>query len=104
MSELIQTEFYNLLIDSSRVTNHEMQQAYEAFVKEVETLNQPEIDYQTVFRSLNLTCIEFQALHTQILYEQGGMGLKSVLSESSLVSPIHDVFAIFLHASYQCSD
>uniref|UniRef100_UPI00345D2C68 hypothetical protein n=1 Tax=uncultured Dysgonomonas sp. TaxID=206096 RepID=UPI00345D2C68 len=64
--------FFNLLTECSLVTNDEMKHAYEDFVKELVTLNQSEADYQTVFRSLNLTRIEFLILQSQILCEQGG--------------------------------
>lgn len=71
MKRLVKAEFFNLLIDNSSVTNQKMQHAYEIFVIDVLTLNQTETDYRTIFRSLNLTRIEFQSLQTQILYEQG---------------------------------
>lgn len=72
MDELAKTELFYLLENSTEtVTNHEMQHAYENFVKKVVALNQSETDYQMVFRSLNLSRIELQALQTQILYEQG---------------------------------
>lgn len=72
MNDLCKTELFNLLKNNSQtVANQEMQQAYENFVAEVLTLNQSETGYQTVFRLLNLTRIELQALQTQILYEQG---------------------------------
>lgn len=71
MKRLVKAEFFNLLIDNSSVTNLKMQHAYEIFVIDVLTLNQTETDYRTIFRSLNLTRIEFQSLQTQILYEQG---------------------------------
>lgn len=71
MKRLVKAEFFNLLIDNSSVTNQKMQHAYEIFVIDVLTLNQAETDYRTIFRSLNLTRIEFQSLQTQILYEQG---------------------------------
>ena len=71
MKRLVKEEFFNLLIDNSSVTNLKMQHAYEIFVIDVLTLNQTETDYRTIFRSLNLTRIEFQSLQAQILYEQG---------------------------------
>lgn len=72
MDQLEKLELFYLL-EKSRLTatNHEMQQAYETFVKEVETLNQPETDFQTIFRKLNITRIEFKTLQLQILCEQG---------------------------------
>lgn len=84
MDILCKKEFFNLLIENSSVTNQQMQHAYENLVTEVLTLNQTETDYQTIFRSLNLTRIEFQSLQTQILYEQGEKCLKrSLLAESN---------------------
>lgn len=85
MNDFVKTELFNLLINfSPRITNHEMQFAYESFVKEVLTLNQCETDYSVVFRSLNFTRIEFQSLQTQILYEQGEKCPKiSLLAESN---------------------
>lgn len=83
MKRLVKAEFFNLLIDNSSVTNQKMQHAYEIFVIDVLTLNQTETDYRTIFRSLNLTRIEFQSLQTQILYEQGEKCPKiSLLAES----------------------
>lgn len=70
MNELTKTKLFNLLADISQVTNERMKSAYEDFVTEVITLNQSERDYQTVFRSLNLTPIELQSLRTQTLYGQ----------------------------------
>ena len=85
MNDFVKTELFNLLINfSPKITNHEMQFAYENFVAEVLTLNQAETDYRTIFRSLNLTRIEFQSLQTQILYEQGEKCPKiSLLAESN---------------------
>lgn len=60
-----------LSVLSKKVSNREMQQAYETFVKEVETLNQSETDFKTIFRILNITRIEFRTLQAQILCEQG---------------------------------
>ena len=83
MKRLVKAEFFNLLIDNSSVTTQKMQHAYEIFVIDVLTLNQTETDYRTIFRSLNLTRIEFQSLQTQILYEQGEKCPKiSLLAES----------------------
>lgn len=84
MKRLVKVEFFNLLIDNSSVTNLKMQHAYEIFVIDVLTLNQTETDYRTIFRSLNLTRIEFQSLQAQILYEQGEKCLeKSLRTESN---------------------
>lgn len=72
MDQLAKSELFYLLEESRlTATNHEMQQAYETFVKELETLNQPETDYPTTFRTLNITRIELRTLQLQILCEQG---------------------------------
>lgn len=72
MNDLLQTELFSLLTENSLSTTQQMQQAYEAFIKKVETLNQSETDYQTVFRKLSITRIECKTLQTHILCEQGG--------------------------------
>lgn len=72
MNNLCKTELFYLLEKSSSIkTNKDIQNAYEIFLREIQTFNQTETDYRTIFRSLNLTRIEFQSLQTQILYEQG---------------------------------
>lgn len=72
MNDLLSIKLFNLLAENSpKVSNTEMQQAYEIFVKQVETLNQPETDFKTIFRILNITRIEFRTLQLQILCEQG---------------------------------
>lgn len=72
MNDLLKTEFFSLLAESSLATAKQMEQAYENFVAEVLTQNQSETDFQTIFRKLNTTRIEFKTLQTQILCEQGG--------------------------------
>lgn len=71
MNDLLKTEFFSLLAESSLATAKRMEQAYENFVAEVLTQNQSETDFQTIFRILNTTRIEFKTLQTQILCEQG---------------------------------
>ncbi|MFV0419241.1 MAG: hypothetical protein ACK5KT_10995 [Dysgonomonas sp.] len=72
MKELVKTVFLTFMSDNSlNVKNKEIKDAYGNFVAEVLALNQTGSDYGIVFRSLNLTRIEFQSLQTQILYEQG---------------------------------
>ena len=72
MNDSLQTELFSLLAKNSKeVSNNEMKNAYEIYVKEVETLNQSETDFQTIFRKLNITRIEFRILQLQILCEQG---------------------------------
>lgn len=72
MDQLAISKLFYLLEDSRlTATNHEMRQAYETFVKEVEILSQSETDFQTIFRTLNITRIELRTLQLQILCEQG---------------------------------
>lgn len=71
MNNLSRMKLFSLLSESSQDTTEQMQQAYETFVKEVEILNQSETDFQTIFRKLNITRIEFKTLQAQILCEQG---------------------------------
>ena len=72
MNDLLKSELFKRLSDSSQeVSNDEMKNAYESFVREVEIFNQFETDYLTIFRTLSFTRIEFKTLQTQILCEQG---------------------------------
>lgn len=71
MNEILKMELFRLLAGTSQVTTEQMINAYETFVKEVETLNQSETDSSTIFRILNVTRIEFSTLQAQILCEQG---------------------------------
>lgn len=72
MNEILKKKLLCLLAGTSQVTTQQMQEAYEIFVKEVETFSQSETDFQTIFRRLNITRIEFKTLQTQNLCEQGG--------------------------------
>lgn len=72
MNRLLCTELFCLLKESSQTgSNDTMERAYDKFVEQVETLNQFEADFQTIFRILNITRIEFRILQLQILCEQG---------------------------------
>lgn len=72
MDDLLQSELFKKLSDCSQeVSNDEMQHAYENFITKVEALNQSESDYQTVFRSLNLTRVELIFSQSLLEYEQG---------------------------------
>lgn len=55
------------------IWNHyiEMENAYENLVRKVEELNQPDGDYTIIYRSLNMTRIEFVSLSQHYRYEQG---------------------------------
>lgn len=63
--------FEHLSAPSKKVSNFEMQHAYETFLEHVLTLNQSNPDYQTIYQRLNFTRVELQSLQIQILYEQG---------------------------------
>lgn len=72
MNRLSCTELFCLLKESSQTeSNDTMKRAYDKLVEQVETLNQSETDFQTIFRILNITRIEFRTLQLQILCEQG---------------------------------
>ena len=69
MNDLSKTRIIILLTDSSqKVTNTEMQDAYENFVKQIVTISNSE-DYTHIFRMLNLTRIEIAPLKG--LYQDG---------------------------------
>lgn len=84
MDILCKKEFFCLLIDNSnQVTKNQLAKAYAEFIEKTKMMNQPEVDYSIIFRTLSLTRIEFQSLQTQILYEQGEKCPKiSLLAES----------------------
>lgn len=84
MNHFTRTKFFILLTGNSQeVANEEMENAYARFLKEINILNQSEIDYSNVYRELNLTRIEFVFLQSYIQYEQGKKCLqKSLLAES----------------------
>lgn len=72
MNDLLKTSFFSLLSESSQeLMTKEMGTAYENFVKQVETLNQPDGDYTSIYRILNLTCIELTSLLKHYRYKQG---------------------------------
>ena len=69
MNELLKMKFFELLSKTSQeVTNTEMQDAYENFVKQIVTISNSE-DYTHIFRMLNLTRIEIAPLKG--LYQDG---------------------------------
>lgn len=70
MNDLLDTEFFGLLTDSSQnVTNEEMQNAYAQFTVHMEAVSNSD-DKQTIFRTLNLSRIEMVHLQTAFQYEQ----------------------------------
>ncbi|WP_255491504.1 hypothetical protein [Dysgonomonas sp. ZJ279] len=71
MNDLIKTEFFVLITESSQeITNEEMQSAYGSFIQHVEVVSS-ENDYTAIYRNLSYTRIELLFLSTQNQYEQG---------------------------------
>ncbi|TFD96864.1 hypothetical protein E2605_08605 [Dysgonomonas capnocytophagoides] len=71
MNNLLQSELYVLLRTTSLVLTDKYQKAYVKFVEQLMAINQPDKAYTKIYRMLSMARIEFQSLHTQILYEQG---------------------------------
>lgn len=72
MNDLLQTRLFCLLTESSqKVTNEEIQNAYDCFMEQVKIVCQPEQDYSEIFRMLNNTRIELIGIETLYRYEQG---------------------------------
>jgi len=72
MNDLLKTRLFRLLSETSNeVINEEMQTAYGCFREQVKTVSQSELNYSEVFRTLNLTRIEFDSLGSSPLYGQG---------------------------------
>ncbi|MDL2266252.1 hypothetical protein LJC57_01040 [Parabacteroides sp. OttesenSCG-928-G07] len=84
MNELLKTKIFQLLLDSSAVTNEEMQSVYGCFMKRVEAVTQSEKDYSIIFRTLNTTRIELVAVQALHRYEQGEKCPKTCLSAKSI--------------------
>lgn len=71
MNVLLNSEFFNLLAETSKkVTNEEMKTAYENFVRYIMEISNSE-DYSHIFRMLNLTRIEIAPLKELYQYGQG---------------------------------
>lgn len=71
MNDLSKARLIGLLNGTSNeVTNIEMQDAYEEFVRYTVTISSSE-DYSHIFRMLNLTRIEIAPLKELYQYEQG---------------------------------
>lgn len=72
MNDLCKSELIRLLSESSQtVTNIEMQNAYESFIRKIITQNHSENNYHEVYRMLNITRIELIGLELLYQYEQG---------------------------------
>lgn len=83
MNNLLQSELYVLLRTTSLELTDKYQKAYVKFVEQLMAINQPDKAYPKIYRMLSMARIEFQSLHTQILYEQGGKCLKKSLPAES---------------------
>ena len=71
MNDLFKTEFFILMNNNfSKITNEQMQIAYEYFIKKIIKYPVNE-DYEQSFRKLNLTRIEFSSLQMLYQFEQG---------------------------------
>lgn len=72
MNDLCKSELIRLLSEPSEtVTNIEMQNAYESFIRKIITLNNSENNYHEVYRMLNITRVELIGLELLYQYEQG---------------------------------
>ena len=72
MNDLSKTRIIILLTDSSqKVTDTEMQDAYDEFIRCIATIGSSK-DNSNIFRMLNLTRIEIAPLKELYQYEQGG--------------------------------
>ena len=72
MNDLMKTEFFSLMIESSQgIINEQIQDAYVDFVKHIGMVNS-ENDYEKIYRNLSITRIEFASLESILRYEQGG--------------------------------
>ncbi|MDL2224250.1 hypothetical protein [Bacteroides sp. 519] len=61
MNELVKTELFSLLSESSQEnTNEEMQSTYGCFLEQVNKASQSENKYSKIFRILNITRVELR--------------------------------------------
>lgn len=72
MDYLLKTKLLNLLSEPTmEETTNEMKSAYGDFMNQIKSFIQSETDFSNIFRTLSFTRIEFKALQTQTLCEQG---------------------------------
>lgn len=71
MNEILKTELFSLLTETSPVSNNQMEDAYGDFMKQIRAVSQSEQDYSRVFRMLDTTRIELAFLKSLYRYEQG---------------------------------
>lgn len=85
MNDLTRTKFFILLTrNSQEVANEEMRNAYVGLLKEINNLNQSEIDYSNVYRELNLTRIEFVYLQYTFNTSRGKNALKNIYLQKAI--------------------
>lgn len=73
MNELVKTELFSLLSESSQEnTNEEMQSAYGCFLEQVNKVSQSENKYSKIFRILNITRVELVSIESLYQHGQGG--------------------------------
>lgn len=72
MNDLIKTEFFILMNESSQeITNEQMFNAYGKFIAHINAISPNENDFTSIIRKLNITRIELAFLASQFRYEQG---------------------------------
>lgn len=90
MNKLQQTRLFCLLSDASQeCTYEEMQEAYEDFVEQMQSLNTHGEDYSEIFRILNNTCIEVVFMESLYPY-----GREKKCTEKSLPSKSISLYQI----------
>lgn len=71
-NDLIKTEFFGLMNENSqKITNEQMQHAFEKFIAHVDTISNVGNDLTNIIRKLTITRIELVSLLKLIQYEQG---------------------------------
>lgn len=71
MNDLIKTEFFGLMTETSKeITNEEMYNVYGNFNAHIDTISQVGNDFIGIIRKLNITRIKLAALLKQFQYEQ----------------------------------
>lgn len=71
MNELVRMKLFNLLSETSQITNEEMQSAYECFMGQLGAVSQSGNDYSEVFRTLNITRVELVFMESLYWHEEG---------------------------------
>jgi len=88
MEKELKSELFGLLSESSQeVTNKEMENAYECFMEQIETVSQSENTYPEIYRMLNNIRIELVFLQSLYRYEQEKKCPEISLSSQSYLVP-----------------